>query len=373
MTEIDIYDAPPAPAPPAPTLPVPPMNDFDSWTAVVVQVVRLAREICDTPFVPDGLRGSAPATAAAILAGREMGLGPMTSLQQIHVIKGKPGQSALLMRALIIAAGHQWEDIDVSDVRAVVRGRRKGESTWGEATFTAQQARTAGIELGKYPQDKLYARATVRLARRKFGDVILGMPYSAEELEDGDVDEGAIGADQPAAIEPPKPAASPPRTARRRTTPAAAAPDEKAPGGPAAAAGPAPQAAAADGLPPLPGEDEPDPTPPAAPAATSPATDSSTAPDADGRSEPSTPGDERHRKLVGIVHQHFKRLGFSDDDKAERLWAAGKIAAVKFDPDSLNDFDHDELSAIADTLAKCRDRKRLEEVLATAGEGGEPS
>lgn len=359
MTEIDIYDAPPPPALPAPTLPVPPMNDFDSWTAVVVQVVRLAREICDTPFVPEGLRGSAPATAAAILAGREMGLGPMTSLQHIHVIKGKPGQSALLMRALIIAAGHQWEDVDVSDVRAVVRGRRKNESTWAEATFTAQQARTAGIDLGKYPQDKLYARATVRLARRKFGDVILGMPYAAEELEDGEVLDESPADRQPAVIEAPKPAAAAARTAKRRTNPAAAA------------AGPAPATpgSSADlGLPPLPGEDEPDPTLPAAPAATSPGTASSTAPAADGRSD--APGDDRHRKLVGIVQAHFKRLGFGDDDRAERLWAAGKLAAVKFDPDSLNDFDHDELSMIADALAKCRDRKRLEEVLAAAGQQG---
>ena len=75
-----------------------------------------------------------------------------SSLQHIHVIKGKPGQSALLMRALIQARGHKWEDVDVSDTRAVVKGCRKGESAWAEASFTADQARKAGIDLGKYPQ-----------------------------------------------------------------------------------------------------------------------------------------------------------------------------------------------------------------------------
>jgi hypothetical protein len=86
----------------------------------------------------------------------------------------------------------------------------------------------------------------------------------------------------------------------------------------------------------------------------------------------SAPGDERHRKLVGIVHAHFKRLGFSDDDKAERLWAAAKLAATG-ELASLNDLDPDELSTVADALAKCRDRARLEAVLAAAGEGGKPS
>jgi hypothetical protein len=89
--------------------------------------------------------------------------------------------------------------------------------------------------------------------------------------------------------------------------------------------------------------------------------------DPDAR-DPSAPAGDRHRKIVGIVHQHFKRLGFSDDDdKAERLWAAAKIAGTG-ELASLNDLDPGELSTVADALAKCRDRKRLEEILAAAGE-----
>jgi hypothetical protein len=369
MTEIDVYEAPPPPALPAPVLPVPPMNDFDSWTVVVTQVVRLAREICDTPFVPDGLRGSAPAVAAAILSGRELGLPPMTALQHTHVIKGKVGHSALLMRALIISEGHEWVDVDVSDVRAVVKGRRKNETVWGEASFTAAQAKIAGIALGGYPQDKLYARATVRLARRKFADVILGMPYTAEELEDGEVpDEDGAGR-QPAAIEPPKPAAPAARTARRRTAPANVsepAASNNQPAGSVVNEQAAP--VQHDGLPPLPGEDEPDPTvaaPASAPGAA--ATGSSGARASAQTAPPGAPGDDRHRKLVGIVHQHFKRLGFSDDEKADRLWAAAKLAGIG-EIESLNDVAPDELSTVADALAKCRDRKRLEEILAAAGE-----
>jgi hypothetical protein len=229
------------------------MDDIDSWTRIVVQVVRLAEEICNTPFVPDGLRGSAPAVSAAILSGREMGLGPMTSLANIDVIKGKPTQKPLLMRAMVQARGHKWVDVDVSDVRAVVKGCRKGETEWTEVIFTAEHARKGGIDLGKYPADKLYARASSRLAKRKFADVIMGMAYSSDEAEDDDgpdVDtttgEAASG---PAAIEPPKP-----RTARRRQAAPDPSPAPAAP--PAATAAPAPQQGAGEALPPLPGEEE---------------------------------------------------------------------------------------------------------------------
>ena len=79
--------------------------------------------------------------------------------------------------------------------------------------------------------------------------------------------------------------------------------------------------------------------------------------------ETAEPGSDRHRKLISQVQAHFKRLGFSDDDRAERLWAAGKLAGVA-DPGSLNDLEPGELSKVAAALAKCKDRQRLEELLA---------
>ena len=266
MSEIAIYE--PAGAPMPARIGSPGTQDFDSWTAVASEVVKLANVIYDTPFVPDGLK-TGPAVAAAILAGRELGLGPMTSLANVHVIHGKPGLSALLMRALIMAQGHGWRDVDVTDTRVVIEGRRKGEAEWTRVTFTADQAKTAKIDLAGYPQDKLYARATTRLARRKFADVIAGMPYSAEDLEDG-TPEGAVLAGESYRDELKTAEAAPapaPRTAQRRQraepkpdpTPASAAasaPTSEATT-PAAAAQTARPTKTDDGLPPLPGEDEP--------------------------------------------------------------------------------------------------------------------
>ena len=251
MTDMEIYR-------PRAALAVPAASDIDSWTEVLADVADLASKIAGTPFVPDGLRGSVPAVAAAILSGRELGLGPMTSLANIHVIKGKPALSAALMRALILAQGHQLETVDISDTRAVVRGRRRGEAEWETAAFTADQARQAKIDLGGYPQDKLYARATSRLARRKFADVIAGMPYSAEELEDGTTIGDVPGADvilPGESYKPLKDAEQPrPRTARRRQAATDASPAPAASS--AAPASPPPSQGAGEALPPLPGEDD---------------------------------------------------------------------------------------------------------------------
>jgi hypothetical protein len=262
--------------PAAAELAVPDHHDTDSWIVVVQDIIKIANVIYDTPFVPDGLRGSAPAVAAAMLAGREMGLGIMTSLANIDVIKGKPTQKALLMRAMIQSQGHKWQDVDVTDTRVIIKGCRRGESEWTEVTFTAAHAKTAGIDLGKYPADKLYARATSRLARRKFADVIMGMPYSSEEAEDGTDDEGSsIGAAAlPAAPVPAQ------RTAQRRQKTSAPAAGQPAGNEPAAGPDPAPVPGAAPaasatsapapgpaapagtgGLPPLPGEEDPTPVP----------------------------------------------------------------------------------------------------------------
>jgi hypothetical protein len=164
-------------------------TELDTWVEVVRDVSTLANQIADTEFVPVSMRGNPAAVTAAILTGREMGLGPMTSLQHIHIVKGKPGKSAEIMRALVLAAGHQLREVEANDTRVILEGRRIGEELWTRVQFTADQAKRAQIQLGGYPEDKLYARATTRLCRRKFADVVGGIVATIEELEDGDFDD----------------------------------------------------------------------------------------------------------------------------------------------------------------------------------------
>lgn len=332
-TDLEQYQPPTAPVIPITggtvVAPLPPANDVDGWIQVVQQVAQLAERIADTDFVPDAMRRKPAAVTAAILAGREMGVAPMTALQHINVIKGKPGQDALLMRALVLAKGHQLEYGDCNDTRALVRGKRKGEETWTEVVFTAEQARKARIDLGGYPEDKLIARATSRLCRRKFADVISGLSYTLEELQDGDVEfvVGESGDPAPAVSG----SVEGERTAQRRSARAGAA-KTSAPGkrGSARAAAPAaadPGPDMARPGPPLPGEDGYD----------QPAADAEESPPA---SEP------QHR----LMHRLWKEADVAERD--ERLQVTRLL--LNREVDTSRDLTVADASAVIDALSKLK-------------------
>lgn len=160
----------------------------DGWAGVLVHVEQLSRVVAGTEFVPKALRGSPAAVAAAILAGREIGVGPMTAMQHLHVIEGRPSMSATLMRALTLSAGHRLVIAEASNLRVTVRGQRAGEDEWSAVTWTMDDARQAGLDRRtpwrNYPRAMLLARATGELCRAVFADVVLGMPYTAEEMAD---------------------------------------------------------------------------------------------------------------------------------------------------------------------------------------------
>ncbi len=189
--------------------------DTDSWVEMLPAVAQLAEQIHGTDFVPKGLRGSSAATAAAILYGREIGAGPMTSLANIAVIEGKPSVSAEHLRAMVLAAGHEIVYTELSGAGVTVKGRRVGSSEWTSVSWNLDMARAAGIA-GKqvwqrYPRAMLAARATAELCRLIFPDVTHGLMVieEAEDLRDGGAEEsgGASGA---------SPAKSATRTVRRQ-------------------------------------------------------------------------------------------------------------------------------------------------------------
>lgn len=105
--------------------------------------------------------------------------------------------------------------------------------------------------------------------------------------------------------------------------------------------------------------------------------------DAKGRSEPqaerlaTTPPDDLWTEPLrtphaappkaGQIHAHFKRLGFTDEDRDDRLKAMSAITGRTIR--STNDLTAAEGIDVADLLAKCRDRSALIERLAVkAGE-----
>jgi hypothetical protein len=153
---------------------------------------RTLQAIADTEFVPKSLRRRVPAILACVLAGKELGLGPMESLQKIDVIDGRPSPSAELLVAMVYRAGHQVVPTEITPTSATAKGLRmgaNGEMLEFEFTFTIEDAKRAGLA-GKsnwkqYPGPMLYWRAVSQLVRIFFPDVVTAMKaYTPDELGD---------------------------------------------------------------------------------------------------------------------------------------------------------------------------------------------
>lgn len=146
--------------------------------------------IANTDFVPRELRGKPNSILAAILMGRELGLGPMESMRSIDVIDGRPSPSGEWMVGRIFEAGHVLEVLEQTDEACTVKGIRRDdegkEITSMEFRFTTDMAKRAGLvnrtNWKNYPEAMLYWRAVAQLARQLFPDVLRGVRHLADEL-----------------------------------------------------------------------------------------------------------------------------------------------------------------------------------------------
>lgn len=332
--------------------------DTDSWVDVLAAVGDLSAKICHTDFVPRDFRGSAPKTAAAVLYGRELQMPPMMSLQSVHVIHGRAGLYAETQRALILREGHELRFVETSDTRCVIAGRRAGEEEWTKVSYSMQEAQRSGdfaknTNYKTRPTEMLIARATARLARMVFPDVIKGFG-AVEELQTLD----PSPMEQPVAIpvrsEPvleeerkaigraPRPAPTP------EPEPAVAEAEEEQPEEPVKPAqrrrAALPKRTAAKGPKPAPESpsDEPKPVQPDEVPA-----------------EPT--GEEAQRAdLMRTAGMHCSRLGYSE--RQQRLELARRSAGRE-DIETTKDMTTEELRAFTDLLTHARDAQAVEQAL----------
>ena len=140
--------------------------------------------------------GTPQAVLSTVMVGRELGLPAMASLRGVHVIEGKHALSASLMVALVLKSGmaEYFEPISFDDKQATFETHRKGARNPVRLTHTIEMARQAWPKSkadwekafvasgwGRVPTDMLVARATSRLARMVFPDLLAGL-YTPEEL-----------------------------------------------------------------------------------------------------------------------------------------------------------------------------------------------
>lgn len=160
------------------------------WAQAADAAYRFADMMCSTRFVPQQYRGKPHEGAAAILAGAEVGLSPMASLRAFDDIQGTPAPKAVTLRAIVQAQGHDIRIDESTERTASVSARRKGADAWQTSVWTIARAQQMGLlskdQWKKQPGAMLVARATSEVCRWVASDAIMGMPYSAEEMMDGD-------------------------------------------------------------------------------------------------------------------------------------------------------------------------------------------
>lgn len=199
------------------TVPTGGITRLVDWAQEADAAYQLAHKLTSTAFCPEQFRGKPADAAAAMLAGGELGLSPLTALGAFDVIQGRAAARAITLRALVQSQGHEVILEESTNTRCRMKGRRKGASEWQRVTWTIERAQAMNLT-GKsnwksQPQAMLVARATSELCRLIASDAILGIGggYAAEELADG------------GGVEPvdPAPAPTPTRRMSRKPKPAA--------------------------------------------------------------------------------------------------------------------------------------------------------
>jgi hypothetical protein len=148
---------------------------------------KLASRVHQTPFVPRAMQGKPEHVLACVLYGNELGLGPMQSLNSIHIIEGRAAASPELMRALVAKAGHRIDVTENTNTACTMKGSRIDTGAEATVRWTLDDAKNANLSgkdnWKKYPRAMLAARATSELCRLLFPDVIAGLSYTPEEIQ----------------------------------------------------------------------------------------------------------------------------------------------------------------------------------------------
>ena len=95
-----------------------------------------------------------------IMAGRELGIGPVASMSGVYIVKGKPALSANLLAGVLKKNGrYDYRILELSE-KACEIAFFEGTQELGRSRFTAEDAKRAGTQnMEKFPKNMLFARA----------------------------------------------------------------------------------------------------------------------------------------------------------------------------------------------------------------------
>lgn len=149
----------------------------------------MSSALAKASLLPQALRGKEADVLMTIMAGAELGLGPILSIRAIHVIEGKPTLSADLIAALCLRRPDVCEYIqptESSATKATYTAKRKRAPGPVTMSFSIDDARQAGLagkgNWAKYPAAMLRARCVSAICRAVFPDLVGGL-YDSDSAE----------------------------------------------------------------------------------------------------------------------------------------------------------------------------------------------
>lgn len=169
--------------------PIPPDGAFDV-PATLGERIELCKFLADANLLPQALRKQ-PANVLLIMhKALALNLPLSVALEHLHVIDGKVGHSAELLRGLLARPGHVLRWLEITDKAATgelvlrhdQRHPRRETFTIADAT---RMKLTAKDNWSKDPASMLVARVTTRLVSRHCPEIALALGnLSAIDFED---------------------------------------------------------------------------------------------------------------------------------------------------------------------------------------------
>jgi len=150
------------------------------------EVLTLGKTLAASGYFTDAK--DAAQAAVKVLAGSELGIGPVASMTGIYIVKGRVTMSANLMAAQIKRSGKYNYRVSAMQNDMVTIVFYEGRDEIGTSSFSRADAEAAGLwnssdPWRKTPRNMLFARAMSNGARWFCPDIFSGPVYTPDELD----------------------------------------------------------------------------------------------------------------------------------------------------------------------------------------------
>lgn len=172
----------------------------DSAPYSLTETMKVGEILAKSGFFSDSREAAQAFTK--ILAGQEMGIGAISAMTGIYIVKGRVTLSANLMASQIKRSGRYNYRVARLDDTGCEIVFFEGQVEIGRSSFTADDAKAAGLwnssdPWKKTPRNMLFARAISNGAKWYTPDVFSGPVYTPDELTSEPADVTPLPAPEP--------------------------------------------------------------------------------------------------------------------------------------------------------------------------------